>query len=267
MTNIKKYFDSGALIMIIIGQIISIVLEILDKQRQWDNILTSSIIIVFAIFCVSVYFEMLSFKERISDEVYSILCGSNIANTKSDKGSDMFYKLALGYLNISESSVWLTSLNDRNPNIKGSQIRKKYFDSVFPFAKKNKIVEVRRIVKITTLEKLEWVKEQIESTKNIENISIAYIDANVKILNLQVFDEKRMLLWNPGQDKVSQQHNKFIYSENIDVVEMFAEYYENIWQDLQKNCGGFILKEGNNYDINEMNDKLELIKMKIEAEG
>ena len=69
MKNIKKYFNSGTLIMIIVGQIVSIVLEVSNEQRNWDNILTSSIIIVFAIFCISVYFEMLSFKDRISNEV------------------------------------------------------------------------------------------------------------------------------------------------------------------------------------------------------
>lgn len=266
MKNIKKYFDSGALIMIIIGQIISIVLEALNEQKNWDNILTSSIIIVFAIFCISVYFEMLSFKDKISNEVHIIQSGSNIANTKSGKGSDQFYGLALEYMNISGSSIWLTSLNDRNPNVKGSIMRNKYFNSVFPFAKKNKTVEVKRIVKIATLEKLEWVKEQIESTKNLENVSIAYIEKEINILNLQIFDEKRMLLWNPGQAKVSQQHNKFIYSENVDVVEMFAEYYENIWQDLQRNRGGFILKEGNRNNSIELNNKLQIIKNKIETE-
>lgn len=266
MKNIKKCVDSGALIMIIVGQIVSIVLEVSKEQRNWDNILTSSIIIVFAIFCISVYFEMLSFKDRISSEVHSIQCGSNIANTKSGKGSDEFYRLALEYMNVSSSSIWLTSLNDRNPNVKGSIMRNKYFNSVFPFAKKNKTVEVKRIVKIATLEKLEWVKEQIDSTKKLENVSIAYIEKDIKILNLLVFDEKRMLLWNPGQAKVSQQHNKFIYSENVDVVEMFAEYYEKIWQDLQSNHGGFILKDGNHNDINEINNKLQIIKNKIETE-
>lgn len=263
----KKYFDSGALIMIIVGQIISIVLEASNENKNLDNILTSSITIVFALFCISVYFEMISFRDKLSNEVYRIQCGSNIANTKSGKGSDEFYGLALEYMGASHSSIWLTSLNDKNPNVKGSIMRNKYFSSVFPFAKKNKNVEVRRVVKIATEEKLDWVKEQIESTKNLENVSIAYIEQNIKILNVQIFDEGRMLLWNPGQAKVSQQHNKFIYSENVDIVEMFAEYYENIWQDLQRNCGGFIIKEGNHYDNNEINNKLQIIKDKMKMEG
>lgn len=263
----KKYFDSGALIMIIVGQIISIVLDVLNENKNLDNILTSSIIIVFAIFGISVYFEMLSFKDKLSNEIYKIQCGSNIANTKSGKGSDEFYELALEYMGGAHSSIWLTSLNDKNPNVKGSIMRNKYFSSVFPFAKKNKNVEVRRIVKIATKEKLDWVKEQIENTKNLENVSIAYIEQNINILNVQIFDERRMLLWNPGQAKVSQQHNKFIYTENVNIVEMFSEYYEKIWQNLQRNCGGFIIKEGNHYDNNEINNKIEIIKNKIEMEG
>lgn len=259
----KKIFDISALIVIIAGQIISVWLNVSNEQKgiEVDNILTSSIIIVFAIFCISMYFDMQKFKRTLYKEIHSIKTGSNIVTTKMGKGSDDFYSLALEYLNVSNSTIWLTSLNEKDPNVKGSIMRTKYFKEVIPFAKKNKSnVEVRRIVKIPTLEKLEWVKKQIESAKNLENVSFAYIDKDTKILNVQIFDEKKMLLWDPGQDRVSQKHNKFICSENADVVEMFSEYYENIWKELSNNRGGFIIKDRNKSSRAEIEQRLQKIK-------
>lgn len=259
----KKVFDAIVLVIIIIQEVTSAVLEIIDKYKVADNILSCTIIISFIVFCISMYIEIHKYIDQIIQQLQFIQNGINIANTQTGKGSDDFYKSALEYMDFSDSSIWLTSLNDRALTSTGSSIRQEYLKSVFPFAKKHKNVEVRRIVRIPTLEKLKWVEEQIKETEHLDNVSIAYIEDDIRILNLQIFDEKRMLLWDPGRTIVSQQHDKFIFTENDSVVEMFSGYYENIWQDLRRNRGGFILKDGlNNSDIN---NKLQIIRNNIEA--
>lgn len=92
----KKFFDISALIVIIAGQIISVWLNVNNEQKgiEVDSILTSSIIIVFAIFCISMYFDMQKFKSTLYREIHSIKTGSNIVTTKMGKGSDDFYSLA-----------------------------------------------------------------------------------------------------------------------------------------------------------------------------
>ncbi len=263
MKKFKKVFDIVTLIMIIVGQIIQVVLESLSETIDWGNILSSSIILVFAIFCISTYFELHSFKDKMYKEINEVKRSSNITNTKAGKGSDDFYELGLEYLGVSQSSVWLTSLNINKPSRKGSITRNKYFDSVFPFAKRNQTVEIKRIVKIPTLDKLDWVIEQLKSTENLDNVSIAYVENDIDILNLQIFDEKYLLLWNPGKSRVSPKYNKFIFSENIDIVEMFSEYYENLWKRLQNNQGGFIIKDGSRNNISDIDNKLNIIREKL----
>ncbi len=263
----KKIIDIFALIIIIVGQTINIVLECIGLEQKWDRILSSSVIIVFAAFCISMYYEMNSYKKNLSKKLEEILFGSNIANTKPGKGSDSFYGYSLGYMNSSNSSLWLTSVNDSNPNIMGSKQRNKYFATVIPYAKENKNVEVKRIIKIPTLDKLEWVKEQLNEAENLDNVSFAYIEDDVKLLNLQIYDEKRMMLWDPSQNKVSAQHNKFINCENSDIVEMFSQYYENIWKELKKNNKGFIIKDGNKTTKDDIDEKLNFIENKIKSES
>lgn len=261
----KKVFDIIILVLIIIQEVASFLVDLFDKYNLANNILSSTIILSFVIFCISMYWDMHKDKEQMIEKLQLIQNGINIANTQTGKGSDDFYKLALEYMDTSSSSIWLTSLNDRALTSTGSPIRQKYFQSVFQFAKKNKNVEVRRIVRIPTLEKLKWVEKQIKDAERLKNVSIAYIETDTRILNLQIFDEKRMLLWDPGRTNVSIQHDKFIFTENVVIVEMFSEYYENIWQDLRHGQGGFIIKDGNG--DNDINNKLEIIRSRIESEG
>ena len=227
MENKKIYyfFSISVLVLIIIEQVINIIFQYFNASDEKQNFLSSAVIITFALFCISVYIEMQQYKKSLKNKLDKMTIGSNIANTIPGKGSKDFYELALQCINESKDDIWLTSLSDNNPNNEGPDIRSKYFNSVISLAKKNK-VNIRRIIRIATYDKFKWVEEQLKSLKNFDKVSIAYVGKDTKILNLQVFDESIMLLWNPGSAKVSEHHNEFIYIENEENSKMFAEYYE-----------------------------------------
>jgi len=173
----------------------------------------------------------------------------------------VFYRELKKQVLLAEKKVWLMHLDPYAPDsVKNynDKSREDYFDACKKMAQdQNGVsdpVDFRRIINIPTMEKLEWTEKLIESTKNLQNLHLAYIYVDdiensfpVSITSCQIMDDNAVFLLNPELNVVpGGTFKKCILIENQNVVKVYEAYYNRIWEELQKSDSklGCIIKDG-----------------------
>lgn len=181
---------------------------------------------------------------------------------------DDFYSKLTKSRQSAKNKVLLTQLDPWPPSNYGDEgTREAYFDGDVSYFKTHPNVNVYRILSIETEEKLKWVQSLIESTKDLPNLFLAYINIDKiensvpfpKLLSLQIIDNEEVFFLNPQYSYMPRAYKTCYYIKNKDISEIYVSYYEKIWTVLsEKNDHGCILKDGK--DIEGYEAKLNAIK-------
>lgn len=142
----------------------------------------------------------------------SKLLHKNPVSVEIIEDPDEFYKKLKDAESTATVRIWVTHLDPYPPTSRkletsATNERTAYFNFLNDFAKAHPKVEVKRIIGISTIEKLEWLKEQMVLTKDIDNISFAYIRADcfghgdslspLTVVSCQVIDDNKTFVLNP----------------------------------------------------------------------
>lgn len=223
--------------------------------------------------------------EKIAIVMRKELDRINQTQTEIIISSNRFYTLLPELRNKAKLRVQLTQLDPEPPSVYGDSVRKKYFDETAEFARENPGVKVQRIMSIPTISKLEWTKELIKSSENLNNLHLAYIRIDdienstpiPPILSIQIIDEKEMLLLDLRYSYMPMAFKPCLYLRDSEAVkQIFSQYYDSLWERLAtdnaawkrniRDCdiiSGFILKDG--MDSKGYEEKLEWIRKLIES--
>ena len=208
-------------------------------------------------------------------EVNKNLYRFNNASIEVLQTYDDFYSKLTKCRLSSKSELLLTQLDPWPPSTYGDEgTRKSYFDNDVSYFKTHPNVNVYRIISIETKEKLQWVRELIESTKDLPNLYLAFVNIkNIvnsvpfpKMLSLQIVDGEEAFLLNPQYSYMPRAYKPCYYIKNGSVVQIYVDYYKKIWDVLCKSDDsgiigkyGCLLKDGK--DITNYDQKLNKIKM------
>jgi hypothetical protein len=205
---------------------------------------------------------------KVSEDVCILKKGTTIS-TLSDQQS--FYHKLADVATKATTRVWLTHLDQWAPDSHkyAGLDKKEYFDKILEYAKNHPKVDFKRIISIPTEDKLIWVKDLIEKTKDYENLNFAYIRLDdlenlfpLSVVSTQIMDDNKMFLLNPELNLVPRTKGLFkdcLYFENTDMVAVYSHYYESVWKKItEKNSQwGCLIKDGNGVDT--YNDNIQII--------
>lgn len=164
--------------------------------------------------------------------------------------------------------VLLTQLDPNPPeSYENEGKRKSYFESDIEYAKSHPYVTIKRILSIETEEKMKWVQDLIEATKDLPNLFLAFVNIeNIakerpfpKMLSLQIIDKEEVFVLNPQYSYMPKSYQPCFYLKNKDVAQIFAEYHTAIWRELERDSEGdeykhgCILKEGKEIHADRLN--------------
>lgn len=179
----------------------------------------------------------------------------NIGHTKEVEINEFYTTLKDSVLNA-QKSIDLTLHQTTNPLI-GIKARKEYFKAMNAIVKTDKI-RVRRIISVSTKEKLELLNEWISKYKNCSNFHLKYTtvesDGFIRALSIQIVDSKKIFLAGLCTGEMTESRsnvNVIIESEVLGKV--FQNYYDSYWNSLTS------IKEGSRIN----NQILDEIKYKI----
>lgn len=171
---------------------------------------------------------------------------------------DFYSKLTKSRL-CASSEVLLTQLDPNPPeSYEDESKRKSYFDSDIDYAKSHPYVTIKRILSIETEEKMKWVQDLIEKTKDLPNLFLAFVNIeNIaqerpfpKMLSLQIIDKDEVFVLNPQYSYMPKSYQPCFYIKNKGVSQILVDYYKDIWRELERDSEneeykhGCILKEG-----------------------
>lgn len=175
---------------------------------------------------------------------------------------DDFYTRLKKSRQEAKREVLLTQLDPWPPdNYEDESVRKSYFAGDVEYLRQHPNISVYRILSIESKDKLLWVKELIEQTKDCSNFFIAYINIDSieksvpfpKMLSFQIIDGEEVFCLNPQFSYMPRAYKPCYYFKNRDVAKLYVDYYKKIWDTLcEKPEHGCILKEGRdtaNYEI------------------
>jgi hypothetical protein len=242
--------------------IISTILDITDDMKKSRESIDS----------LNKNMELLnSVTYNISNEIYN----KNQTTTEVIENFSRFYEILENCREKAKRRLQLTQLDPQPPSYYGDPKRQAYFDidTFVKYAKEHPEVKIQRIISVPTLEKLEWVRELIEKSRNINNIYIAYIrfEKDIRkywptppILSVQVIDEDELLMDNPQHSYMPHRFAPCLYMRDQQAVKLYSEYYDELWKSLEKSEDinrGFVLKDG--MDMNGYEEKLKIIESLI----
>lgn len=132
--------------------------------------------------------------------------------------------------------------------------RANYFDAAHEYVRTNSI-KMRRIISIPNEKKLEWVKDLINRTRDMETLDLAYIRVNdieksfpKTVISCDIIDDHRLFLLNPTLNYIptGKEFKGIIDIDNVEAVKVYREYFEKLWTEITKeNCDyGCYLKKG-----------------------
>lgn len=199
---------------------------------------------------------------QISNDVKAIKTGTPALIIGINNQHDFYCHLNEKVLK-STNRVWLTHLDQWAPiSPKYTDLdRVNYFDSVLQYAKNHEEIDFKRIISIPNEEKLAWVEKLINDSSSHHNLNFAYIKIDdietlfpTSVVSCQIIDFDKMFILNPLLNRVPRTRGKFkdcLYFENRKIVEVYADYYDKLWDELsKKNCSfGCLLKDGNGTDL------------------
>jgi uncharacterized protein YoxC len=211
-------------------------------------------------------YSLLKKVQEMSIETLKGLERVNQTQTEIITTSARFYTLLAEMRKGAKNRVQLTQLDPNPPVVFGDPVRKDYFDKTIQFIREHPDVKVQRIMSIPNKEKLNWVKEDIEKSKDLNNLHLAYIRITdiesiyptPPILSMQIVDESKLLLLDLRYSYMPMAFKPCLYLEDRQVVkQIYSQYYDSLWSQLetynqawehgeknQDKIGGLILKDG-----------------------
>lgn len=132
--------------------------------------------------------------------------------------------------------------------------RANYFDAAHEYVRSHAI-NMRRIISIPNERKLEWTKNLIDKTRQIATLDLSYIKiGNIEnsfpktVISCDIIDNNKLFLLNPILNYIPQgsAFKPIVEIENPAIVNIYKEYFENLWTQLIKENSpyGFYLKKG-----------------------
>lgn len=208
---------------------------------------------------------------KISDDVLSLVNEDTAFIDEFDNLEEFYDSLEKKEIAASKR-VWLMHLDPWPPTSSkcNSRGRVDYFDNILKIVKGKDEIEVKRIINIPNLEKLEWVENLVKETDQRDNFHLAYINVkNIEYffpttISCQIIDEDKIFLLNPLLNHIPRtSFKKCVYIENRKVTAIYEDYYERLWSELEnENCAfGCIIKGGKGTDLFDNN--LQRIKNDI----
>jgi len=201
---------------------------------------------------------------RLSNEIRNF---NNASLEVLTQHEDFYSKLTKCRL-CATSEVLLTQLDPNPPeSYEDESKRKSYFDSDIEYAKSHPHINIKRILRIETKKKMEWVRGLIEATKDLPNLFLAFVNIeNIakerpfpKMLSLQIIDRNEVFVLNPQYSYMPKSYQPCFYLKNRDVAQIFVDYHTDIWRELERDSEndeykhGCILKEGKEIHIDRLN--------------
>lgn len=210
--------------------------------------------------------------ESSVENINSIVPNINTTTAKVLVKRDEFYTCLKECREKAKSKVWLMHLDPIAPFEFGEGVRKDYFDSTIQYARDNPNIEIRRILSIPSIQKLEWALMCVNDSKDLNNLHFAYLRIDdiastvptPPIISVQIIDDTEMLYLDPRYSYMPQRYYPCVYLNNHEVVKLFSAYYTSLWDRIE-NCKdpgyGCILKNG--FDYNGISEKTESILVNI----
>lgn len=275
--EISKLINTRSIIMYLVAlaPLSYIIFEIYHyggTQAQADRILIDFVIGIIWLLFVIVLETGFSFKE-INGKID--LRNSQIRVIENSKQYFSFLEY-----NVICSKTILRLMNlDEHPPTKAHysdyEVRKRFFDTLIEFAQGHKDVKIRRIVSIPDQERFEWVKSEIEKTKDCPEFHFAYIKIDrdkprffKSVTGCNIIDENKIFLFNPITDVVHKTFKPCIFVENqpvsIDnqianaenqpIIYVYKGYFDLLWSELEAGNSeiGYLLK-GNAINTENLN--------------
>jgi hypothetical protein len=197
--------------------------------------------------------------DKTKEELKSIITSLDIANENKAEikiitSQDDLYYMMTDRIRNAKKRVCIMHLDQYPPTHYKHEVRNKYFEFIFDFIKNNNKIAMRRITSINEREKGIWVKDRILETKDVENLSMAYINIEnldntylKTVVSCQLIDDDEVFVLNPMSNTVSGSASfaNCLYIKNRKVAQLYEKYYDDLWTFANLNYNGcVILKNG-----------------------
>jgi hypothetical protein len=186
--------------------------------------------------------------------------------TKSD---ELYEKLGDAIKNAN-NRVLIMHLDPHSPEYHDNSERTAYFNLIFDLIKRKPQITMKRITSLCELEKAQWLWRIMEDTRGVERLDIAYINIpNLEkmflstVVSCQIIDEDKIFLLNPMCNTVPAcgTCGESLYIESKKVVEVYAKYYDRLWDHAQLRVEGCcVLKSGKNCDFVALTNIIDKLK-------
>jgi len=169
---------------------------------------------------------------------------------------EIFYGILKEKVNEASERVWLMHFDPWAPDAPeySDCEKEKYFDFSKNFAIEHPHVDVKRIIGIPNQNKLDWVEQLVEDTREIRNLHLGYLYVGDiqnsfprSVTSCQIIDKNKIFLLNPLLNHIPPgDFKKCIYIENREIVSIYEQYYERIWNEITEYNSpyGCLLKDG-----------------------
>lgn len=209
---------------------------------------------------------IVGFTDKSKEELKSIIhsldkADEDKAEIKIITSQDDLYYMLMDRIREAKKKVCIMHLDQYPPTHYKHEVRNNYFEFIFDFAKNNNKIAMRRITSINEKEKGMWVKDRIIETKDVENLSMAYINIEnldntylKTVVSCQLIDDDEVFVLNPMSNTVSGSASfaNCLYIKNKKVAQLYERYYDDLWTFANLNYNGcYILKNGREcyYDV------------------
>jgi len=164
---------------------------------------------------------------------------TSITTARVLSGSDELFQTVNSLLK-DDSKIDVTSFSDIIPpkDLTGTEI-KKYWKFISLTLSKNNKFRLRRIAYVPTLEKLKWLENTIQETKNSSNYHLAVLSTKLSfpLMNMFIIDDRYSFLFGKHQP---DRDPDYIFLDDPKLAKFVLQQYEDLWRASVK------LKVGNN---------------------
>jgi hypothetical protein len=188
-----------------------------------------------------------------------------------DTADELYEKLG-DAIKHAERRVLIMHLDPFSPKHYDNPARTEYFKLIFDFIKSHPQIIMKRITSLCEIEKVDWLREIMKDTENVEKLDIAYIDVpNLEksflstLVSCQIIDDDKIFLLNPMGNTVPAcgTYGECLFIESKRVVKVYERYYDKLWNEAQRGYGHCcMLKSGKTC----MNNELDKIRARIEEQ-
>lgn len=244
-------------ITVIISLIILGGYSILSVLGLIPNALTPDRVLISFLFTFTLF--IVGFSDKVKSEFSTVIHSldeknQDMAEIQIITSQDDLYDILAEKIKHAKRRVCIMHLDQYPPTHYKCASRNEYFKFIFDFTVKNKHISMRRITSINESEKGEWLKERMNETKDVENLSIAYVNIEnldntylKTVVSCQIIDDDEVFVLNPMSNTVSGNATfaNCLYIKNKKVVQLYKDYYNDLWTFANLNYNGCcILKNG-----------------------